>query len=1457
MRHIEIFKGTLLGVWTHLCTLLFLNMSAVFVQSKFSVSNNVFTTLIDTGNTFRNLISFKAFKKLGIPLIPSTGRAFSVDNSDVKIVGKTPWLNLSFVNSSLSFKIELEIIHEMMHDVNLGYKFLSEHNAVLLFCENLGNTMCIRNETIRLGRVNEFKRDFVNEMRFSQPTTFEERMCELPGINYTREGGNVVIDSSRKFSVQNYEKVKVPPLHICPVRVKLPPDISGEVYITPMVNKKSYASKNGLLPLESVYIAKDNHCYINVLNTNETYTSIPKYCKIGFAWKCEERMLGEGGVTDSISNLDGLSTEELRKRIAFITEELKLKSNPLLANNSSLRAEIVKIFLDNYNAVAKNSDDIGTTNLINFKIDLKEGVTPVKARNFPLNPDQSAALRLQIDKWLKAKVIRPTISPWSSPIFSVKKKTSIPGQFDLRFVLDFRGLNERTKEQTFPIPNIESNLGKLGGGAQFYSTLDCVQAYHSVPVEKKTQEYLAFSGEDNTYCFTRMPFGCKASANVFQRLMNKALGLVPGIGKYCVSYLDDLIIFSDTMQEHLQHVKRVIEIMSHCGLKLKLSKCALFQTEVKYLGHIISSKSIKMDPYYLERVKAWVLPKTGKDMQSFLGFLNYYRSYLPQFAEVTYRLDELRNEKLITWTPELVMVFDKAKAMFHDSVSRGYPDWSPSADKFLLDIDWSKNYMSGILSQNQKGVEVLIGAFSRKCSLAESRYSSHKGEASALVYSLEKFSHFLRFRDFVVRTDSRSVLTTSNWKTRLLTGVTHRWLEYISTFSFHLVHRAGSLHTNADILSRTPCDDVNKIPPGFKIDPITKLNSEFEDVIFNVNSSQNLYHIDADLWVKSTNLDETLKVLKEWVLMGHKPSKYERLQLNYRGRQLVQLLPHLSVINGLLVFTQPTRQEANGIIKRTIVPILLYDTVFKYCHENSVPNHRGILNTMQMIQSKFCMPYCRKYITARVNNCVICFNKIKNNPKAKQIIQFSDFSSVPWSSINIDTIGPLTNCIYNGVTVKHILIIVDACTRYMWLHPLTDITTDTIVDAICDEFVPIFTLFKDIKSDRGPCFTSKIWKGVMDRFGIDVRHSVVRNPNSNFSERYNQNVYSLFKTDSRFMVGQWASKLKFVMLAYNSAVNLRTGFSPHFMLFKKDPVLPLDLIDPLGEDKTKLNFHSGSFDKFVYKMDETFKILKERTENYLNVENAQRGTINNALFVNNIVYFFEDCVKIGVSRKLSSFFLGPFIISHKFSDVLYELTPIPPNTCKRIITAARDKLRKVDGKVKLGDETVGFNIQPSKYINIDSDVQLKYLSDLAFEKNLQESQVPLHGEEYSSLSDSEDENPESDISIIPETQKETVISDEIVSQDNTLGEGEAECDLKIREDKTNNTPMNNNDTILVHSEPKRISGKSFVQLSKRGTKVAGSNKLSLRDLFSQRTLRSSPQGKMFSLDMSKPFRNLK
>ena len=218
----------------------------------------------------------------------------------------------------------------------------------------------------------------------------------------------------------------------------------------------------------------------------------------------------------------------------------------------------------------------------------------------------------------------------------------------------------------------------------------------------------------------------------------------------------------------------------------------------------------------------------------------------------------------------------------------------------------------------------------------------------------------------------------------------------------------------------------------------------------------------------------------------------------------------------------------------------------------------------------------------------------------------------------------------------------------------------------------MFSLFKHLKSDNGPSFVSKIFDGVMIKFGVAVRHSVVRTPNSNLSERYNQQVYALFKTNV-FNNGNWAEKLKFVMLVSNCSHNYRTSFSPHFLLFKKDPVLPLDLIDPLGKDREKLNWHSNSFDKFVYQLESTYQLMKEQTDKYLSTENAKRR--EDKLFVSDLVYFFEDVVKIGKSRKLSSLFIGPFIVTKTSSDTLYEITPAPPNPTKRIITASLDKLR--------------------------------------------------------------------------------------------------------------------------------------------------------------------------------------
>ena len=451
--------------------------------------------LVDTGNSFDNLMSFPAFQALNIKLLKSSKRAVSVDNSSIEILGRTPILDFKFVGSEKIFKIAFEVLRDMNTEINLSYQFLHMHNAVILFDDREGNKLHIRNEIIPLVQMKSKNLDFINSLITNISPTFESEWSNYPGINFCSTPQISEI-SETKFIVKNIHKVKLKPKTITPIQVT--PSVksgfcsfkkSNDVYLTPIMTKNVYVTKSGVLPLESVYRSNKGELWINVINCNDYETSLPPLCKVGYTHSCS--ISSFSNISTVKTSVENLSDRELFDRAKFITDELKLKLNPITANNSQLRGQIVKMFLDNFSAVARDNDDVGLTNLLKFNIELKPDAKPVYSKNFPLNPDQSKALRLQIEKWLNAGVIRPCVSSWSSPIFSVKKKTAIPGRFDLRFVLDFRKLNSCTKDVIYPIPSIEQNLGKLGG-ARFFSTLDAVQAYHTIEVDRPSQEYLAF-----------------------------------------------------------------------------------------------------------------------------------------------------------------------------------------------------------------------------------------------------------------------------------------------------------------------------------------------------------------------------------------------------------------------------------------------------------------------------------------------------------------------------------------------------------------------------------------------------------------------------------------------------------------------------------------------------------------------------------------------------------------------------------------------------------------------------------------------------------------------------------------------------------------------------------------------------------------------------------------------------
>jgi len=313
-----------------------------------------------------------------------------------------------------------------------------------------------------------------------------------------------------------------------------------------------------------------------------------------------------------------------------------------------------------------------------------------------------------------------------------------------------------------------------------------------------------------------MPFGLKNAGASYCRFVQRLVDVlgVPGI----VAYLDDVLIHSEDLDTHVNLLRLVFDVHKEAGMRLNASKTHLFQEEVEYLGHLVNAEGVKLIPSYVQKIVEWPLPQTGKELSAFLGFTNYYRDFLP---DVTAELNSVKNNRLVVWTPEMINNSNTLKQMFAAAPCRATPDFSPSAKPFILTIDFSKTAIGAVLSQEQDNIEKFLGVKGRKCRNYECNYHSSKGELLALIYGLTKFEPLLRLNQFIVVTDSTTVL---HWSTMKDSGGTiRRWLDYIQQFNFTVMHHAGKTNINADLISRaTHMDD----PPPSDTDSITQGNQD-------------------------------------------------------------------------------------------------------------------------------------------------------------------------------------------------------------------------------------------------------------------------------------------------------------------------------------------------------------------------------------------------------------------------------------------------------------------------------------------------------------------------------------------------------------------------------------------------------------------------------------------------------
>lgn len=490
--------------------------------------------------------------------------------------------------------------------------------------------------------------------------------------------------------------------------------------------------------------------------------------------------------------------------INFIDNNLDLETDKLLEDNLN------KLRLDHTNEeerekiyrLCKEYKDIFYCDQIplTFTDSVKHHIRtknedPIYVKPYRQAPFVQNEINRQVDELLKNNVIQESHSPWNAPVHLVPKKLDASGERKYRMVIDFRRLNEITLDDKYPLPNINDLFDKLGKST-YYTTLDLASGYHQIELDETDRQKTAFSTQNGHFEFLRMPFGLKTAPATFQRTMDNILRGLQGL--HCMVYLDDIIVYGNSLDNMIQNLRTVFDRLRATNMKIQLDKSEFLRKEVLYLGHTITKQGLRPNDDKIEAVLNYPLPTTTTQIKSFLGLIGYYRRFIKDFAKITQPLTScLKKRNKIIIDQKYIDAFNKCKELLTHAPLLQYPDYDKP---FILTTDASSVALGAVLSQGLIGSDKPIAYASRTLSDTESRYSTIERELLAIIWAVKHFRPYLYGRKFYIYTDHRPLVWLQSLKDP--SSKLTRWRLRLQDYDFELIYKKGKHNTNADALSR-------------------------------------------------------------------------------------------------------------------------------------------------------------------------------------------------------------------------------------------------------------------------------------------------------------------------------------------------------------------------------------------------------------------------------------------------------------------------------------------------------------------------------------------------------------------------------------------------------------------------------------------------------------------------------
>ena len=811
----------------------------------------------------------------------------------------------------------------------------------------------------------------------------------------------------------------------------------------------------------------------------------------------------------------------LPKEEVSLTEDQQQKLNSCLVHH--------------HQAFSLEEGERGETDQIQMHIDT--GDSPPKKqhlRRMPFAVRQEVAHQLQ--RMQEMGVIRPSTSPWSSPIVLVRKKDGT-----LRFCVDYRHLNSVTKADTYPLPRIDDLLDQLGKSRHF-STLDLASGYWQIPVDPASCEKTAFTTHRGLFEFQVMPFGLKNAPAVFQRLMEQVLRrLNPEDGPDFVSvYIDDVLVFSPSFEEHVDHVSQVLNALHNANLKLKPTKCHFFRQEVEYLGHLLTTEGLKPNPSNTSAVINFPPPSCLQQLRQFLGLASYYRRFIPGFAKIAYPLHFLTKKGVkFAWSEECQEAFQTLKEKLTSPPVLCYPDF---ARDFVLETDASTKGLGAVINQIQgDGRPHPVAYASRALTPAESNYAITELETLAVVWACSHFHAYLYGHNVVIYTDHSAVKAILGAPS--LNGKHARWWTKVygsGIRDIQIQHRTGRENTNADALSRSP---QMPAPPEGTVEAEVQVATVSTSAELNDMDVEQLLELPPATSVPDDFGAEQLKDPHLAELISYL-AKEDLPQDPHRAHKIAAKASMFAMVDNILYFIDPKRRNR----KRAVVPQHLRQTIMEENHSGPMAGHFSGNRVYSALARSWWWPGMYSDVEHHCRICPQCAFVSGAKHSQKPLLQPIPVQRA-FQIVGIDIMDlPKTD---KGN--QHVVVLQDFLTKWPLVYPVPDQKTHRVVKLFTEELVPMFGVPEALLSDRGTNLLSNLMLDICEILGTKKLNTTSYHPQCDgMVERLNRTLKSMLRKHAATFGPQWDRYLPGVLWAYRNTPHESTGEKPSFLLFGFD-----------------------------------------------------------------------------------------------------------------------------------------------------------------------------------------------------------------------------------------------------------------------------------------------------------------